>query len=247
VRLRVGGRGLVSLVERRADGVPDARSVSTARGGRVLGLRLAGSGLGDALAGWQQGTDAFAQIGAAAIDAPPQEFAVQTPADFVRGPRRLELRWDAARNAIGGVRYAVTLDDEEVAANLDRRRHTLDLARLDDGVVGVQVIARDAQGQETSSAATTLKLDRRAPRVTVRPRSGRRVRVEVRDGPRGRVAGVDYEGLAIRWGDGRSAPGREGAFAVTHTYRRPGRYRVTVRAADLAGNATTASRTVRVR
>ncbi|HEX6699570.1 MAG TPA: PKD domain-containing protein, partial [Gaiellaceae bacterium] len=46
-----------------------------------------------------------------------------------------------------------------------------------------------------------------------------------------------------RFGDGATASGP----AVGHVYRRAGRYRVTVTAADLAGNRATASATILVR
>lgn len=246
-RSSVGPRGQLAISERRADGVPDGRALSAVRGGRVVALELAGSGLGDALVAWQQGSDRFAQIAVASVDAPPEEFGVQVPVGFTRSRRPLMLRWEAAPNAIGDVRYAVTLDDEEVASDLPRRRHLISLRRLADGVIPVSVIATDRRGQETSSEPASLKLDRRAPRVRIRALPRRRVRIEVRDGVRGQVSGADHAATRVRWGDGRSASGRENRFAITHSYRSRGRVRVRVSVRDLVGNRATVRRTVTVR
>lgn len=243
----VAGRGQVAASERRADGVPDGRSLSAARGGRIVTLALAGSGLGDGLLAWQQGTDRFAQVGVGSVNAPPEEFAVQVPVGFTRQRGRFTLRWEAAANAIGAVRYAITLDDEEIVSDLNRRHHELRLAAIPDGIIPVSVIATDSAGQDTSSTGASLKLDRRAPRVSIRARGRGRVRVEVRDGARGQVSGADHAATRVRWGDGRSARGREGSFAITHAYRRRGRVRVTVSVRDAIGNARTVGRSVRVR
>jgi len=246
-KTRVAGRGQVAVLERRSDGVPETRAIAAQRGGGIVTLALAGSGLGDALLGWQQGTDRFAQVAVASIDAPPEQFAVQVPLEFTNRRGTLTLRWDEASNAIGAVRYAVTLDDEEVASGLARRRRDLRLRDLDDGVTPVSVIATDSSGQETSSSPATLKLDRRAPRVRVLARPRGRARIEVRDGARNQVSGADHEATQVTWGDGRSSAGRAGAIAVTHTYRTVGRKRITVKVKDLAGNTTTVRRTVTLR
>jgi hypothetical protein len=246
-RLRVRNRGEVGLSEQRADGVPERRRVFAARGGPVTTLDLAGSGLGDAIVAWRQGAEETSQIAAAVVNAPPGEFAVQTPADFVNDDGRYLLRWDPAPNAIGDVKYAVLVDDEEIAADLTRTRFELDLKKVDDGVTAVQVVARDEAGQDASSVAATFKLDRRAPTVGFEPRRGRRLRVVVRDGATGQVSGADHAATEITWGDRRTAQGREGSPAIVHTYRRPGSYRVTVRVRDVLGNARRVVRTVRVR
>lgn len=246
-RLKVAGRSQVGLVERRADGVPDRRVVAADRGGPIGAFSFAGSGLGDALVAWRQGPDGAGQVTAAVIDAPPSEFAVQTPADWVDDTGRYALRWDPAANAVSAVRYSVLIDDEEVADGLAVTRRDLVLGKIEDGAHAVSVVARDGAGQETTSAAATLKLDRRAPRIAVERRKGRRVRLVVRDGAKGETSGADHAATAVRWGDGRSAAGREGAFAITHTYSRAGRYRVTATVKDLAGNAARVQRWVKVR
>ena len=61
-----GGRGGVVVRERRSDGVTSDRRLSGPRGGVVDDVQLGGSGLGDALVGWSQGTGAGRQITAGA-------------------------------------------------------------------------------------------------------------------------------------------------------------------------------------
>jgi hypothetical protein len=245
-RQSIGGRGSVALRERRADGTRDARTVFAQRGGAVGELHLAGSGAGDALVGWLQGPRQFAQIAGAVINAPPGDFTVATPAEFVR-PERVRLRWDAPVNAIGRLRYAVTVADETVAEDLRATRMELRPEDLDDGALVVQVIAVDEAGQETTSVPAELLIDGTAPTATVARGPGLRVRVRVTDdadGVEGGTAGLDVDSVRVRFGDGRSA---RGAAAVDHTYRRPGRYRVAVTAADAIGNRRTSVRRVRVR
>lgn len=235
-----GSRGSVTARERRSDGVATDRVLTGPRGGLVSGLELSGSGVGDALVGFLQGRSAFTQIVGAAIDAAPEPFTVQTPADFTRS-RRLTLRWEPAAHAIGTVRYTITIDDDSVAEDLKALRHPLDLREVEDGVRVVQVVATDSAGQETTSVPAELKLDRRGPRVRVRVR-GRRIEVRVTDGARGSVSGADAESVRVRIGR-RRASGR------TRVVRRmtAGRHRVTVTARDRAGNSARVRRTVRVR
>jgi hypothetical protein len=206
--------------------------VSGAMGGPVAAFELSGSGLGDALAGFEQGSGAGAQIVATGIDAPPGEFAVQTPVGWVRR-RAIGLRWDEPPHAIGGVRYAVTLDDDTVAEGLTRERFRLPRRRLDNGIAVVQVVAEDDGGQETTSFPGELQVDGRAPRVRLN-RRGRRLTARVTDGRRRRrVSGVARSSVRVRFGDGKQA--RDKA-RLTHTYRRAGRFRVVVTARDEAGN-----------
>jgi hypothetical protein len=209
------------------------RQLSTAVGGVVDGLELGGSGLGDAVVGWVQGPADRRRIAAAVVDAPPDPFAVQTPIEWVRRGRAVTLRWDEPPHAIGGVSYAVTVDDDTVAEGLGGTRRRVPLRRLDDGVAVVQVVAEDPAGQETTSFPAELKIDRRRPRVRVSGMPGSRVRVVLRDGPRRNVSGVAPRSVRVDWGDGRSSEGRA---KLVHRYRVGGRRRLVVKARDRAGN-----------
>ena len=78
---------------------------------------MGGSGLGDAIVAWEQGTEANTQIAAAVIDAPPDPFLVLVPDGWQR-QKKISIPWDKTLNAIGGVRYSVSVDDEPVIENL---------------------------------------------------------------------------------------------------------------------------------
>lgn len=235
-QVRRGGAGGVGVSERRADGVPVAQTLSAASGGIVTGLGLSGSGLGDAVIGWAQG----GAVAAAVVDAPPDTFAVQTPVDFVR--TLPELRWDRPATAIGGVKYSVTVDDDTVAENVTATRLKLKRNAVDDGVVIVQVVAQDAGGQETTSLPAELKLDRRKPRVSVKRFRNRLVEVRVTDGPKASTSGVDKSSVRVTWGDGKRSSGKARA---SHRYGGPGPFKLTIRAADAAGNKLTSTRSFR--
>ncbi|MGK2939326.1 MAG: hypothetical protein ACSLFR_16235 [Solirubrobacteraceae bacterium] len=241
-RFSSGGRGFVTARERRPDGVVTDKRLTEARGGAVRALRMAGSGAGDGLVTFLQGEGAAAQVVAASIDAPPETFTVQTPVDFTNERRRYDLRWDPAVHAIGGVRYTITVDDDTVAENLGSLRHALRLTRLDDGVRTVQVVAVDSAGQETTSVPAELKLDRRAPVVRWQPGRGR-VRIVISDGPRGQVSGVDTATVRMVRGGKTVARGRR---TITKSLPR-GRHRLTIVAADRAGNRRRVTRAVRIR
>jgi hypothetical protein len=238
-----GGRGGVGIQERRGDGVKTARTVSTPVGGRIVDLRLGGSGLGDALIAFQQGTDSGAQVAAAAVDAPPYPPAVNTPEDFVRSDR-VTLTWEPSQSAITGVHYRVQVDDEPVADDLTRTRLVLTKGQLDESVHEITVVAIDGTGQEAESEPAALKIDRTAPRARVRARKKRRAEVVVTDGSRSQTAGVDLDRTTMAWGDGKRTRGKTRA---THAYRHAGRFTVTIKTRDMAGNTRTIKARVTVR
>jgi hypothetical protein len=62
---------------------------------------MGGSGLGDAIVAWQQGSGPNAQIAAAVVDAPPDPFLVLLPSGWKR-KRKIPIAWDKTLNAIGG-------------------------------------------------------------------------------------------------------------------------------------------------
>jgi hypothetical protein len=103
-------------------------------------------------------------------------------------------------------------------------------------------VAVDQAGQATPSHTRTLRVDALAPRVRVAVTGSRRVgrvlRIRVRVEDRG-GSGLDH--VTVSFGDRRSARGR----TLFHAYRRRGRYALTVKAVDRAGNV--GRRTVRLR
>jgi hypothetical protein len=203
-------------------------------------VALDGSGLGDALVGFSQGTGAGRQIAGTFVNAPPDVFNVQAPIDWVR-TSKVDIEWDPSAHAIGGVTYSVVVDDDSVAEELKATKAKLSTRDLGDGRKTVTVVAMDSAGQETTSVEATLKVDRRRPTVKVSVR-GRSVRVSVSDGRGG--SGVNRAATRASFGDGARAAGRK---ARAHRYGRPGLYRVRVRVADAAGNRRTVTKKVRIR
>ena len=86
-----------------------------------------------------------------------------------------------------------------------------------------------------------LRLDRKPPRVRASASGKLRARVRIVDGTRPPRRRPDA--LADPWGDGKRSRGTK----VTHRYKKPGTYKVTVVARDRAGNTRKTKVRVRVR
>jgi hypothetical protein len=259
-----GGVGLLAVQEQRADGVVEPTELSAPNGGGVGRFVLGGSGLGDAIVAWQQGSGANAQVAAAVIDAPPDPFLVLLPEGWKR-QKRIRIAWDRSPNAIGGIRYSVSVDDEPVVENRKRLNAYLTRDDIDDGRHKIQVFAVDAAGQETGSRVGPLRVDRHGPRVKLR-RRGRRVTVIVSDGPRRETSGVRRGSVRVAFGEGgggkatsseprpkrttsrgrKRRKGKPATVRVVHTYSHAGRFQLKVRGRDMAGNVTVLKRGVRV-
>jgi hypothetical protein len=249
-----GGAGSVAVRERQADGVLDSAALSAPGGGAIGGVALGGSGLGDAIVAWRQGGGAKAQIAAAVVDAPPDPFLVEVPDGWQR-KATMRVRWNAAENAVGALRYSVSVDDEPIGKKTTRLHAVLKSARVGEGRHKLQVFAIDDNGQETGSRKGALLVDRKRPRVRLRER-GDRVAVVLAD----RASGVKGRTVKVDFGDRDAARGssararssrRHGAkkarpVVIRHTYATAGTYRVTVTARDRADNKASYSRRVRV-
>ncbi len=204
----LAGVGLVGIQERRADGVVEPTELSAPHGGGVGRMVMGGSGLGDAIVAWQQGAGANSQIAASVVDAPPDPFFVLLPEGWQR-KKRIPIAWDKTNNAIGGVRYSVSVDDEPV---IEARRGThavLKPDEIEDGHHRIQVFAIDDAGQETGSRSGSLLVDRSPPRIRLR-RHGRRLTVLVTDGARSSSSGVKRGGVKANFGEGGEGGGGGG-------------------------------------
>ena len=254
-----GATGLVTAQERRADGVEEATALSAPAGGRVAGLAMGGSGLGDAIVAWRQGEGEGAQIAAAVVDAPPDPFLVLLPSGWQRKPK-VRVAWDRSPNAIGDVRYSVSVDDEPVREGLRSLGAVLKADDLENGRHRIQIYATDDSGQETGSRTGTLRVDRRPPTVKLR-RKGRRVTVIVTDGRKTAASTLRKSSVKVSFGERAGAGASASASAapkgkrkkskaptarVSHTYKGSGRFKVRVKARDRAGNRTKWSRVVKV-
>jgi len=200
---------------------------------------LGGSGSGDALIAFGQGPSGQQQVMAAVAKAPPAPFIATTPIGWVSGDSAT-VSWETPAEAFGATSYAVLLDGRTRARGLTTNSARLDPRGLGDGIHRVQVLATDSLGQQTMTAAASLKVDASPPEVSVRGLGRRRVRVQVYDRASGAIAGR----TSIGFGDGAHATRR---LSVTHTYARPGRYVITVASRDRAGHVLAAHIRVQAR
>lgn len=239
-RLDIGDRHGVEVRELPVQGGTRRAQVSAEGGGRVTDLEAGGSTLGDAIVAFRSGSSARGSIAAAVVDAPPLGFAVTAPTDWVR-PSQARVSWEAARNAIRGVSYEVLLDGQRTGKVTGARARRIPRRGLEDGRHGVEIRATDVLGQRTVSNRATLRVDGTAPQARITRRPRRRVTVRITDHGR---SGLNSERSTITWGDGDQSAAVSGR---THAYARPGRYRVTTRLYDAAGNREIRSTWVRVR
>jgi hypothetical protein len=247
-----GPAGLVTVQERRADGVIESTALSAPLGGAVQNLVLGGSGLGEGILAWRPGVGDGSQLAAAVVAPPPDPSLVLLPNGWQR-KKRVRIAWDHSPNAIGGVRYSVSVDDEPVREGLRTLSAVLKPDDLDNGPHKIQVFATDDLGQETGSRTGRLLIDRRPPRVKLR-RKGRRVTVVISDGRKGQASTLRKGSVKVSFGErpgaGASSSARTKAkpsvVRVRHTYRGSGRFRIRVKARDKAGNRTRWTGAVRV-
>jgi PKD domain len=227
--LSVQGRPVTAVRQELSSGAAQTGLLAGTDGGPVGRLSVGPSGVGDALIGFRQGEAGRYEIVVERISAPPASFKAKAPKGWVR-PGRARLRWQAAKSAVGGLAYSVLLDGRVVKGGLHRRSFLPPRAQLGSGIRRAQAMATDRLGQQMLSAAVKLRVDGRAPRVTVGVKRARgQVTVRMRDPD----SGLDVASTSVSFGDGRRA--RKGA-TFHHAYERPGRYTIAVRGRDKVGN-----------
>lgn len=261
------GLPIVRLADTFPDGTAQAGTLSAPLSGPISGLSMGASGYGDALVGWMQGPTDRQQVVGAAAQAPPQPFTLTTPTDWV-SPADAKLTWEPAPDAYSSLTYEVVLSGHVVAtgiqgpsaiapyltakagtatsAPVDGEANTISYnlpsSALTDGKYQAEVIAVDQLGQQTASGYETIKVDTQPPSVNVSLQDHQReVKVTVSDS----ASGVDSSDTKISFGDHTKAVKKHDT--VTHGFKQPGRYLVTVDARDNAGNKRVAQVRVNAR
>lgn len=238
--LATSPRGL-PVVEARQDfpsGAYQMADLSAPLSGPVTSLVAGQSGLGDELIAFDQGPAGSGQIMASLATAPPGKFSAHVPSGWLNAKSAV-VEWQPAANAVGTLTYSVLVDGRVVAHGLPGFAYKFNPHQLGNGVRHIQVVAIDAAGQQTMSAATSLYAEASPPLVSVRHLSHDRVKVRVY----GDLAGIKAADTLVSFGDGAASKRHD---TVLHTYRRPGRYTIIVHATDRVGNYRDAHVLVRI-
>ncbi len=206
--------------------------------GPVGAPMLGSSEQGDALIAFSQGPADAQQVMGAVAKSPPAQFLATAPINWVKGGSAT-ISWEAPAEAFGTTTYAVLVDGRVVLRRLKGLSAHLDSRGLGNGVHRVQVLATDSLGQETMTAAATLKVDASPPEVNVRKLGGGLVLVRVTDRASGAVAGDTY----ISFGDGARARHK---LSAVHRYAGAGRYVIVVQSRDRVGRGVIARIRVQV-
>jgi hypothetical protein len=233
------GAPVVDVREDYARGAYQLAQLAGDVAGPVGGLSLGGSGEGDALLGWTQGSIGEAEVVGAFVQAPPAPFNVSGPSGWIRGGQA-SIAWEPSPDAVAGVTYTVYVDGKPRIKELHGLVARMTALELGDGTHRMQVLATDAAGQQTMSSAHALKIDVNPPSVTYQVIEHHRgVRLQVRD----TGSGISTAALKFSFGDGQRSTKRA---TVTHVYARAGTYSVVVQVADKVGNRATVHLRVRV-
>jgi hypothetical protein len=234
------GHPAVAVREDFPEGGVQTGIVAGGAGGEVGELAVGRSGLGDGIVAFRQGPFGDAAIVAASVTAPPAAFVTTVPKGWIK-PGAAKISWQPAPTADAPLTYRVVLDGHMRATPAGVFSARLSTNGLGSGKHRVQVLATDANGDQTLTAPLPLLIDGTPPSVTVkRSQGGAGVSVTVRDPD----SGVDKSKVSVTFGDGSSAHGR-GRFS--HRYGSGGVYLVTVHVRDNIGNSGVVRQFVSVR
>jgi hypothetical protein len=228
---------------------PELGSATAARG-----LAVAADRPGDTVVAFMQGGDADRKLVAAVDDQPPTRPRLETTTGWIRSGKPT-ISWTEADDPWSAKPlYQVQLGGGLVIG----QTAGLSLAPanpIPDGTYVVRVVALDRRLQGTASTDRKLRLDTTPPtaRFTVRRR---RLVLKITDLTPVRVGASREKGsgilkVKIAFGDKRTYSKRArrplSSLSVSHAFPRAGRYRVTTRLADDAGNVGKVTTRVRVR
>lgn len=213
----------------------------------TAGLDLAVDRVGDMDVVFVQSDGITRRLVSAGFDKPPGSFRTYTSSNW-RKASRPTLSWSPSLD-IQGVSYDVKIDGPTVATTTSTSiKAPLAPARLTDGVHHWLVVATDRHGQQTTTALRTLRVDTLKPAVALTVTGSRHVgkllkfKAKVADGSLTAPSGSGVVAVSIAFGDGAVATRR----TATHRFRH-GKFTVTVRAVDKAGNVTLFSRRLQIK
>jgi hypothetical protein len=195
-------------------------------GGPVSELAVGRSALGDGLVGFLQGPLGNAAIVAEHASAPPAQFLVSVPSEWVTAAHAV-ISWSASPTSNGPVRYEVVRDGRVSPVASGVMEMHISPTGLASGVHTIQVLAIDATGQATLTPSRQLRIDDSSPRVSLR-RRGHSLAVSVIDP----YSGVAKRSVSISFGDGTHSGGRT---SFHHRYASAGVYTVVVSASSRLG------------
>jgi PKD domain-containing protein len=241
--------------EPRASTLGPEMIVSNPAGGATdaaRGLAVGGDVGGDGAIAWVQGNGISTQIVAEQLYQPPGGATPTTSPAYVRTPQPV-LSWEPSGARWGPITYTLNVDGAAVGqTGGDALALT---SPLPDGPHTWNVTATNPAGLSSGSKSARVFVDTVAPQVGAtlsgarRPATRLTLHLTYRDAPPAGLPAHDASGVAsltIHWGDGTSTRVKPGTHRIVHSYRRPGRYTITITVLDRAGNRTSAVRRVKI-
>jgi hypothetical protein len=223
---------------------PDMVTSTSAQGpvDAADGISAAGDVYGEAAVAWLQGAPGATIIMVGQLYQNPGRFQ---PKVFRYAKTSAPVFSWTHPHGWGPIKYSLTLDGAVV--NQTYAASVAPAAPLPDGRHSWQVIAANPAGQQSLTAVASVFIDTVAPQVKLRLRSpavaGTRLKARLAytdppptGEPRSAASGVAK--VLIRWGDRTVTRLKRGTHTISHAYRHPGRYRITVLVSDRAGNVT---------
>jgi hypothetical protein len=216
------------------------------------GLQAGGDAGGDGAIAWVQGRGGSSTIVAGQLYQPPGRAIPARSRAYVRTAEPV-LSWAPSSARWGPITYTVNVDGAPSGQTGGNALQVL--TPLPDGPHTWSVIAGNPAGLSSAAKGARVFVDTVAPSVGAtlsgarRPGAGLTLHLSYRDAPPAGLPGRDASGVArltVHWGDGTSSRVKPGTHRLLHTYRRRGRYAITITALDRAGNRTSAVRRVKI-
>jgi hypothetical protein len=216
------------------------------------GLAGDGDNEGDAAVAWVQGTPGMLSIDAAQLYQPPHVARPTIKLVYARRPQPV-LTWSPSLSDWGGISYTVTLDGVAIAHTTGNS--ALVPTPLIDGPHVWQVTTANPSGLTSTSPAATVFVDTTPPNLRIQL-SGKSIlgdrltlalhHVDLPDPLQSGARASGVKSLSIGWGDRSPTLTGSRRTSSRHVYAKTGRYRITIRLTDRAGNTTTIVRRVRI-